>query len=156
MPNYICAETVNGNHLFDNAGTSEVAGFATNYKILYGGGDDSSILLGKHIYSTRNTSNIGNAYLTYLHVTVPRYMPVATMVCNAFSNNETIKALLIESVAKSATQAKIIGTFQFEDGYIQDYSIHSEAIEINFEFAKLVIDNRVTNTSGYADSRNAN
>jgi hypothetical protein len=156
MADYVSAKTDSGANLFLHAGILTVSGINTASGILKDKGDNSSLVLGKSIYSNRSSAkNNITGYQTYLCLSVPKYMPIATMVCQAFGAHDTIKELTIKSVGRSPGGNEITGTFEFEDGQIEDYSINSNSIEINFLFSKLTIEDKLSNTMGVSDSRTA-
>lgn len=154
MSDYIWAQTDNDKSLFLHSGKKEVAGYVSNTSASAGGGDDYAIILGKEIYAKKSTRTLDD-HLMKLSVTVPRYLSVASMVCNAFGEHAKIKKLIINTTSNHGKAQKVIGTYTFEDGTIEDYTIYTDSIEINFEFAKLSVEDHVSQTMGITDSRHA-
>ena len=152
MSDYIWAQTDNKKSLFLHAGKKDVAGYVSNTSASAGGGDDYSVLLSKEIYAKKSTRTLDD-HIMKLSVVVPKYLSVASMICNVFGEHARIDKLIINSTSNHGKAQKVIGTYTFEDGHIEDYTIYTDSIEINLEFAKLSVEDHVSQTMGISDSR---
>ena len=153
MSEYVTAITQSNHELFLYAGTEEVAGFNSNTSALNGGGSHHSLVLLQQIHSSKNQNHFDNDHEQYLTLVIPKYLSVETSIINAFNSKDGIKKLTVNKTYLYGKAKKIIGEYIFEDGEIIDYTVDQSTIMINFVFAKLIMNDKLTQTTGISDSR---
>jgi|TARA_R110002167_G_C12693194_1_gene652627 hypothetical protein len=166
MPIYVTCKTKSGGEFFLKCGSKEVAG--RNANTLIDNCENASLVLDYgwdiQISQTSGTSTRGGSISFSMFLVVPAYQPTISSAYNAFSLNDDIVELVITVVDKNLGVSKpsIVGTYTAHNGtLISAGMVHSHdskdsgKLNLNYQFEKIIHDNKITNTTGIVKETSA-